>query len=176
MINIIEIKARSTHPETIRVILKNHQAIFKGKDHQIDIYFNVNNGRLKLRKGAIENNLIHYNRSNESGPKHSIVHLYGSKAESNLETVLTEAIGVKVIVDKQREIYFIENVKIHLDEVKNLGTFLEIEAIDEKGEFTKVELLEQCNTYLTLFNVKEEDLIAVSYSDLILEQSMSKNS
>lgn len=175
MINIIEIKARSNNHQAIRNILKEHQATFKGKDHQVDVYFNANQGRLKLRKGAIENNLIHYHRSNQSGPKHSVVHLYASKADSSLEKVLKEAMGIKVIVDKQREIYFIENVKFHIDEVKALGTFIEIEAIDEEGTFTNDELLKQCEKYLGLFQVQEEDLVSVSYSDLLLEKINLEN-
>ena len=39
-------------------------------------------------------------------------------------------------MDKKREIYFIHNVKFHIDNVKNLGTFIEIEAIDEYTKHT----------------------------------------
>jgi adenylate cyclase class IV len=46
---------------------------------------------------------------------------------------------------------------------------VEIEAIDEEGIRTNEELLAQCQHYLKLFEIEEEDLIAVSYSDLILE-------
>lgn len=72
------------------------------------------------------------------------------------------------MVDKQREIYFIENVKFHVDTVKNLGTFLEIEAIETHGALGKDKLLEQCQNYLHLFGIPKEDLIPVSYSDLLL--------
>ncbi len=56
----IEIKARTTRQAEIRSMLKNNNAEFKGTDHQIDTYFHVPNGRLKLREGNIENHLIHY--------------------------------------------------------------------------------------------------------------------
>lgn len=59
----IEIKAKSTQQDKIRKILKDLGADFKGTDHQIDTYFNVVSGRLKLREGNIENALIHYERS-----------------------------------------------------------------------------------------------------------------
>jgi len=170
MINIIEIKARSEDHATIRAKLKEENAIYKGTDHQIDIYFNVSNGRLKLRKGKIENNLIHYVRENVSGPKHSVVSLYKSNAESNLESILDKAIGTKVVVDKKREIYFIRNVKFHIDTVESLGSFIEIEAIDETGERTVQELDQQCKYYLSLFKIKETDLVTCSYSDLMLEK------
>lgn len=64
------------------------------------------------------------------------------------------------IVDKQSEIYFVDNVKFHLDSVVNLGTFIEIEAIDRDDTLGKDKLQEQCNYYLKLFAIKESDLIA----------------
>ena len=63
----IEIKARSNNQDRIRDILKSKNADFKGIDHQIDTYFNVPKGRLKLREGNIENNLIFYERKNQAG-------------------------------------------------------------------------------------------------------------
>ena len=63
----IEIKAKSNNQDIIREILKSRNADFKGIDHQIDTYFKVNNGRLKLREGKIENHLIHYQRENKEG-------------------------------------------------------------------------------------------------------------
>ncbi|KKQ88328.1 MAG: Adenylate cyclase [Berkelbacteria bacterium GW2011_GWA2_38_9] len=83
---------------------------------------------------------------------------------------MTKALGILVVVDKQREIYFIDNVKFHIDTVKNLGTFVEIEAIDKSGTIGKAELLKQCQYFLNLFNISQDDLISVSYSDLLLQK------
>ncbi|MBT8378008.1 MAG: class IV adenylate cyclase [Ignavibacteria bacterium] len=167
----IEIKAISNNQEKIRAFLKSKHADFKGVDHQIDTYYNVAFGRLKLREGKIEHHLIHYNRENVRGPKQSNVILYKPNLESNLKAVLTKALGILTIVDKKREIYFINNVKFHLDNVNGLGTFVEIEAIDSDGSIGKEKLNEQCNYYLGLFEIKKEDLIAESYSDLLLAKS-----
>lgn len=167
----IEIKARCGHPEKIRALLLDRNARFIGEDHQIDTYFTVPNGRLKLREGTIENNLIHYNRSNQAGPKRSAVSLYKPKPGSSLKPLLSSALGVKVVVNKRRSIYFIENVKFHIDEVQELGSFVEIEAIDEDGSIGETKLQEQCEHYMTLFEIKPEDLVEVSYSDLLLEKS-----
>jgi predicted adenylyl cyclase CyaB len=164
----IEIKASSKNQAGIRKILKSKNAEFKGIDHQVDIYFNVKSGRLKLREGNIENHLIHYNRENKSGPKQSDLILYKPTAGSNLKEILIKSLGILVVVKKKREIYFIENVKFHLDDVNGLGTFVEIEAIDSAGSLKKERLLEQCNYYLKLFEIKNEDLVAESYSDLLL--------
>ena len=166
----IEIKAKSNNQNTIREILKSKKTDYKGTDHQIDTYFKVNNGRLKLREGTIENYLIHYQRENKKGPKQSNVTLFSFNPESSLKEVLTKALGILVVVDKQREIYFIDNVKFHIDTVKNLGTFVEIEAIDKSGTIGKAELLKQCQYFLNLFKISQDDLISVSYSDLLLQK------
>lgn len=166
----IEIKAKSNNQDEIREILKSKNADFKGVDHQVDTYFNVNNGRLKLREGNIENYLIHYQRDNKEGPKQSDVTLFKSDPQSSLKEILTRSLGILVVVDKQREIYFIDNVKFHIDRVEDLGTFVEIEAIDNDGTIGKDKLLEQCQFFLDLFKISQEDLISVSYSDLLLQK------
>lgn len=166
----IEIKAKCSNQDYIRKILKTRKANFKGTDHQIDTYFQVNFGRLKLREGKIENHLIHYQRGDKEGPKQSDVTLFKSDPKSSLKEILTKALGILVVVDKQREIYFIENVKFHIDTVKNLGTFIEIEAIDKEGAIGKQKLLKQCQFFLNLFNISQKDLVSVSYSDLLLKK------
>jgi len=165
----VEIKARCTNPDAIHQILKSENARFVGVDHQIDTYFNVPNGRMKLREGNIENQLIFYKRSDQSGPKKSEVILYPSQPDSTLKQLLIEGIGQKVVVDKQRAIYFIENVKFHVDEVEQLGSFVEIEAIDRTDEIPLEKLDEQCRFYMELLRIANEDLLEVSYSDLLLD-------
>lgn len=164
---LIEIKAKCNNPQFIEEKLKELNADFKGVDHQIDTYFNVPNGRLKLRQGNIENHLIFYHRANQAGPKQSDVMLYPSPNSEMLGEILSAAIGSKVIVDKKRQIYFIGNVKFHIDEVKGLGNFMEIEAIDRDGSISVEKLNEQCTYYMDLLRVKTEDLIENSYSDLL---------
>ncbi len=166
----IEIKARSHNQDSIREILKSENADFKGVDHQIDTYFKVNSGRLKLREGNIENSLVHYEREDKEGPKQSNVTFYKSAEKDSLKKILTKALGVLVVVDKTREIYFIDNAKFHIDSVKDLGTFVEIEAIDPDGSIGKDKLLEQCQFYLDLFKISKEDLISNSYSDLLMKK------
>lgn len=163
----IEIKARSNNRDLIREILKSRKAEFKGVDHQTDTYFKVNSGRLKLREGNIENSLVHYEREDKEGPKQSNVTFYKSADKVSLKEILTKALGILVVVDKSREIYFIENVKFHIDVVKDLGTFVEIEAIDFDGNIGKDKLYEQCQYYLDSFGIKQVDLISNSYSDLL---------
>jgi len=164
----IEIKARTIDQEKVRDILKSNNAEFMGVDHQVDTYFKVGSGRLKLREGKIENHLIHYDREDKRGPKKSSVLLYKYSPDQNLKEILTMSLGIFTVVDKEREIYFIENVKFHLDNVKGLGIFVEIEAIDKDGSIENEKLLEQCNYYLNLLNISKDDLVENSYSDLML--------
>jgi predicted adenylyl cyclase CyaB len=167
----IEIKAKCPDQETIRGILKSLNAKFVGLDHQIDTYFNANKGRLKLREGDIENSLIYYERENKSGPRESNVVLFKTQAGSPLKEILTRSMGIKTVIDKKREIYFVGNVKFHLDNVASLGSFVEIEAIDDDGGTSRGKLLEQCQHYLDLFKINKADLISKSYSDLLLDKA-----
>ncbi len=166
----IEIKAKCENHEKIRTILTSHGADYKGTDHQIDTYFKVNKGRLKLREGNIENFLIYYARENKEGPKQSDVILYKTEPKSSLKNILLNSLDILAVVDKTREIYFLDNVKFHIDTVKGLGTFIEIEAIDTNGTIAKEKLFEQCDNFLKLFDIPKENLISVSYSDLLLEK------
>ena len=86
-----------------------------------------------------------------------------------MEAILTTTLGVKVVVDKQRDIYFIGNVKFHVDEVQGLGSFVEVEAIDLEGNIGREKLQQQCNQYKAMLGIRDEDLLAKSYSDLLLE-------
>lgn len=163
----IEIKAYCSDPQLAADILLANNADYKGKDHQIDTYFKVDDGRLKLREGNIENNLIYYKRENQAGPKKSDVILHPTGDDISIKEILNEVLGVRVVIDKQRDIYFIGNVKFHLDDVIKLGTFIEIEAIGEQGE--EEELNRQCKYFMDLLHIKEADLIVDSYSDLLLK-------
>jgi len=165
----VEIKAKCNNHKRIRSLLQSLNAEFNGIDHQIDTYFRTNNGRLKLRQGNIENHLIFYQRENKKGPKQSNIILFKSDPNSNLKEILLKSLGSKIVVDKLREIYFIDNVKFHLDKVKGLGTFIEIEAIDKNGHLGTKKLLAQCNKYLRLFRITDANLISDSYSDLLLK-------
>ena len=165
----VEIKARTNSPAIVRNYLLDHQADFRGVDEQTDTYFNVPNGRLKLREGNIENNLICYDRNDQAGPKNSRFNLVKIEDVKGLKEVLAKSCGIKMIVKKKREIYYINNVKFHIDEVPGLGSFIEIEAGNIVVKKTEAELLEQCNFYLKEFQVRESDLVAVSYSDMLAQ-------
>lgn len=166
----VEIKAICNDPLFIRKYLVANKADFKGTDEQTDTYFSVPNGRLKLREGNIENNLIFYERTNQAGPKQSHFNLVKVEDAKGLKEVLIKSIGIKVVVQKKREIFYIDNVKFHIDEVPGLGSFVEIEAGNISVDLSQEQLKQQCDFYLKEFSIKPEDLIDVSYSDMLLNK------
>jgi adenylate cyclase class 2 len=164
----IEIKARCHDLDAVRSHLVNHGAAFHGRDHQIDTYFATPTGRLKLREGNIENSLISYDRADIGGPKLSTVTRCETKTVGpELKEVLTASLPVAAVVDKHREIFFINNVKFHLDTVEDLGTFVEIEAIDTDGVRSAYDLRRQCAHFVESLQIASEDMIEGSYSDML---------
>jgi adenylate cyclase, class 2 len=164
---IIEIKARVEDLAPARTFLTESGARSVGLDHQVDTYFDVRDGRMKWRAGTIEHALIYYRRPDQEGPKRSDAELV-QDPDPALRTMLEEAVGILVTVDKRREIYFLDNVKVHLDQVERLGTFIEIEAIDTDGRFPVAELERQCRKLMEKLGIAETDLVDGSYSDLLL--------
>src|SRR5690348_9327620 len=100
-----EFKARANDINKLEALLLKQQPLFVGEDRQIDTYFNVGNGRLKLREGNIENALIHYERTNTAAAKQSNILLYQHQPDKLLKEILAKALGIKTIVDKKRRIY-----------------------------------------------------------------------
>jgi predicted adenylyl cyclase CyaB len=163
----LEFKAKVNEIESYEQKLLTLDPEFKGLDHQVDTYFNVPHGRLKLREGNIEHALIQYNRENLPGSKQSDVILYQHQPDPALKEILTLQFGIKKIVDKKRKIYFVDNVKFHFDVVEGLGTFLEVEAIDKTSELSSEYLKSQCDYYKDFFGLKDADMLEGSYSDML---------
>ena len=163
-----EFKAKAQNIDNLEKKLLELNPHFIGEDKQTDTYFNVKKGRLKLREGNIENSLIYYERRDTAGAKQSDVILYQHIPEKSLKDILVKVHGILVIVSKIRRIYFIGHVKFHFDRVEDLGNFVEVEAIDKNGDMDVSILQAECLKYVEFFEIKEEDYISHSYSDLIL--------
>lgn len=168
-----EFKARCKDLAETEALLQKMSPLYVGEDHQVDTYFNVPNGRMKLREGSIEQALIFYQRTNTADAKQSNVILYQHSPDASLKNLLTQALGVKAVVDKKRKIYFVNNVKFHFDKVAELGTFVEVEAIDKDGSVGLQTLKDQCDHFRQLLGVHESDFIAESYSDMLLAKKSS---
>jgi predicted adenylyl cyclase CyaB len=167
-----EFKARLKDEQRVRTALKRLDARFIGTDHQLDTYFRVPGGRLKVREGRLENALIFYRRSNVRRARQAAVEMVLLPRRNHLRAILASALGTLAVVDKRREIYFVKNVKIHLDRVRQLGKFLEVEAISRTGDVKKIR--SQARRFQELFGIKAKDIVAESYSDLILAKNAGR--
>jgi predicted adenylyl cyclase CyaB len=163
----VEIKARCDRPDEVRDALGREGAEHRGTDHQTDTYFHSSDGRLKLREGTIETALIHYRRPDVAADRRSEVTLHVPADPGGVKAVLAEALGVKAVVVKRRDIFFLDNVKFHVDQVERLGAFVEIEAMDDAGRFSESQLRHQCERYMALLGIDRGELVGESYSDMI---------
>ena len=93
---------------------------------QRDTYFNAHNDRLKLREeeGAAPH-LIAYERADQAGQRESRYRIVEVVRAGELKASLAAALGIKVVVAKERRLFLWgSNVRIHLDQVEELGSFL----------------------------------------------------
>src|ERR1700754_1457697 len=126
----IELKASDPDPERSLAVVLGLGARDRGFLHQRDTYFRVTSGRLKLREedpgGAM---LIQYDRVDADEARESEYRLTPIDAPDSLMASLKASLGVLAVVEKERRLLLWQNVRIHLDKVKDLGNFLELEGV-----------------------------------------------
>jgi predicted adenylyl cyclase CyaB len=164
----IEIKARCDDLAAAKAVAEKLGADFAGVLHQVDTYFKVSRGRLKLREiNSRESQLIFYERPDNLGPKVSSYQIYPIQNSADLTAILTSALGIWRVIEKVRELYWWDGVRIHLDCVSGLGNFIELEGIiqstDEKDNVDK-----KIQQLIAAFNISAAR-ISGSYSDLFPE-------
>lgn len=165
----VEIKAKCFHPAKVEAFLINNNARFAGTDFQKDTYFKIPAGRLKIQQGNIENNLIFYDRNNQEGPKQSHFHLVPVTDPALIRITFGQSTRCKNHCWKEAKNILPQQYKVHIDEVTGLGCFLEIEAGNRFHPELSVETLyRQCPELMLHFDIREEDLIDNSYSDMLL--------
>lgn len=163
----VELKARLRSLAAAREVARTLTTSQLPDQHQVDTYFRCHHGRLKLREIAgAPAQLISYQRPNTTEAKASRYFLIDVPDPAAMLQGLAAALGILARVEKHREIYFHDNVRIHLDQVAQLGTFLEFEAVLEseeqipRGEVVVGWLRDQ-------FAIPPEDLLTSSYSDML---------
>ena len=166
----VEIKARVRDMGAVRARAAAMSDALAVVLEQEDTFFNVPDGRLKLRvfpdgKGE----LIAYRRPDAVGPKTSEYFVYRTPNPEALKDLLTRALGIRGIVRKRRLLYLVGQTRIHLDEVEGLGAFLELEVmlsdrqLEAEGEAIARRLLAD-------LGVRDEDLMSSAYIDLLEEK------
>lgn len=163
----LEIKVKvESHSKIIRK-LKELNAEYCGVLKQKDVYFNIKYSLLKLRIENGNESVIFYNRE-ESKSKtrwsdYSILHLKNNDGEN----FFSKLFNIEAVVEKKRQLYIFDNTRIHLDTVKNLGKFIELETIVVKNKKVAERRFNFINNYLEL-NKSEE--IRKSYKNLLEEK------
>ncbi len=138
-----------------------------GVQRQIDTYFQVPNGRLKLREiVGVKSELIWYDRSNEAKSRQSDYRLTPISHPAELKISLATALGVRGEVVKDRHVLLWHNVRIHLDAVQGLGSFIEFEAVIS-GDETEATGHERLAQLCELLKLAPADYLDRSYSDLM---------
>ncbi|MCA9120168.1 MAG: class IV adenylate cyclase [Planctomycetaceae bacterium] len=163
----IELKARLLSFEAAEKIAKAIAEVRLPDQHQIDTYFHCSEGRLKLREIIGQRaELIAYCRANENGPKASKYFVLPVSSPDRFKEALTTTLGIRSCVEKHRQIYLHQNVRIHLDRVSKLGDFLEFEAVlsDEHLEPDSRRLVEDLRDR---FELSEGQLLRASYGEMI---------
>lgn len=162
----IEIKARVRNESHARDYMRTHGTQHETQ-YQRDVFFQASHGRLKLRcfpdgTGV----LVAYDRPDSAGPKLSDYLLAPLADAAACEQALTRSLGLRGIVEKKREIAIVGQTRIHLDEVRNLGLFLELEVVlrpeqdDQTGETIANRLMRD-------LKVESPDLLEHAYIDML---------
>jgi homotetrameric cytidine deaminase len=162
----VELKAHDPDPERSLATARALGADDHGVLRQRDTYFRAREGRLKLREqepgGAV---LIQYDRPDAAAARESRYRLTEVDDPETLRASLDAALGTLVVVDKERHLLLHDGVRIHLDTVAGLGTFVELEGVappdsDLGPEREKVARLGEA--------LGIEEILAASYSDQLL--------
>lgn len=163
----IELKARLASLDPARKVAQRLATSSGGTLHQIDTYFPAPQGRLKLREIVGQRaELLAYHRSNAPLARASDYSVVPVTDPAALKSALAAVLGVCVVVDKTRDLWFYNNVRIHLDQVKDLGTFLEFEAVLSDG-IDDVAGHQQLDFLCVQFQIQPADIVAESYCDLL---------
>ncbi|MFZ0531798.1 MAG: class IV adenylate cyclase [Anaerolineales bacterium] len=134
---------------------------------QEDTFFNCPQGRIKLRElSADRGQLVYYLRQDVTAPKHSEYKIFETNDPTILKLILAEAFGVRGVVSKVRYLYLVGQTRIHLDEVKGLGNFMELEVVLQPGQTDAAGQLIAKNLMQQL-GIQEMDLLDTAYMDMM---------
>lgn len=164
----IEIKVRAPDPGRLTTILRDElRARAAGVLEQRDVFLPSRSGRLKLRFQNDERpQLILYRRADEAGLRVSNYEIVAVEDGEAFLDVARQAWGLGAEVRKTRRLFWLDNIRVHLDQVDGLGCFIEIEAVvDEKhDERTCLEAAQRLLSVLGLDSCAAESR---AYVDLL---------
>ena len=163
----IEIKAVADDLDRIRNVAMGIATEPGETLHQVDVFYRVDGGRLKLRSfSAGAGELIYYERPDGPGASQSHYQIYATSQPHQLRTLLAAALDETVIVKKKREVFLVGQTRIHLDEVDELGTFVELEVVLNPGQ-SAAEGQRIVADLMQKLGIEEADLVSRAYADLL---------
>lgn len=160
----IELKAHDLDPVASVRVCRELGAEDCGELWQRDTYFEVHSGGLKLREQTPGRpHLIQFNRADEPQQRESRYRIIEVDDATVTRTALTEALGIQIVVTKRRRLFLWRDVRIHLDEVEQLGRFIELEAVaSPTSDLTREhELVSQLREAL---GITHERLVPLGYA------------
>jgi adenylate cyclase class 2 len=164
----IEFKSELRDIEAARAQCRSLGAERIGVLEQTDQYFRLTDGRLKRREAPGEPiEWIYYHRPQHVRPRmcnYSIL-----TEEQAHRRWGTASLKTWIIVRKSRELWMLDNVRIHLDEVAELGRFLEFEAIVSQEHDVKA-CHEAIDRLRDAFRPVLGEPIGVGYVDLLAQE------
>jgi homotetrameric cytidine deaminase len=165
----VELKARDPDPARTLALALEAGAEDLGEISQRDTYFSGARERLKLREQEPgDSELIAYVRPDETQARVSEYRRVRVGDAQALREALDAGLGTLVVVDKRRRLLLWDGVRIHLDEVDGLGSFLELEAVAPEGSDLSAER-DKVERLRGELGVDDRNLVATGYSDLLLD-------
>ncbi len=163
MLNI-EYKAELRERDLARGVCQTLGAVFQGKFEQTDVFVRVDEGRLKRRECPGElTHWIWYQRSDQLGVRES----QWTKLDEQQVDVRFPGLDRRPWkrVVKRRELWLIENVRIHLDTVAGLGNYFELEGVCSSSSGLAETKL-KVDTLLEKFRPVLGEAVSASYAEL----------
>jgi adenylate cyclase len=163
----VELKARVTDLAPIELRARGLADRGPFELTQDDTFFACSTGRLKLRELAPDRGeLIFYRRPDLAGPKLCEYTIALTPTPALMRDTLAGALGVVGRVRKRRRLYLAGATRIHLDEVEDLGSFLELEVVLEDAE-PEADGAVRARGFLSRLGIDTSGLIAGAYLDLL---------
>ena len=134
---------------------------------QHDVFFEVPNGMLKLRRiNGEQAELIAYAREPGDQPRPSAYEIVNVTDFDSMRKLLGAALGEVAEVRKTRTLFMNGRTRIHLDQVEGLGDFLELEVVlgsgdDEGSGRAEAERL------MSELGVEQGDLLDRTYAEML---------
>jgi adenylate cyclase class 2 len=165
----IELKATDPNPSASLKVCRSLGAEDRGAIAQRDTYFEVTHGGLKLREEQPGRpHLIRFERASEPQQRESRYRIIEVSDGAALCAALAAAIGIRGVVVKRRHLLLWQSVRIHLDKVEQLGTFIELEAVAPADSDLDHEhrLIAELRDAL---GITDERLVALGYAAQLLQ-------